>query len=78
MMMNRTVIVAWTIDDLAGLPVGTRIATNTNKIMVLDEIPRGRYWIEPGTLEAYYQAMAAWLPAYILPSVMEKGPVTEP
>ena len=78
-MFNRTVIVAETISDLDGLPVGTRIATNHNKIFELDQIETvtkrsdagQRYWIETGTLQPFYQPLTHWLPAYILPAVVD-------
>lgn len=60
--------VANTLDAISGLPLGTRLATNTNKIMVLEEREDGvRYWIEPGTLEPFVRARFEWLPAYVLP-----------
>jgi hypothetical protein len=62
---------AWTIGELSGLPVGTRIATNHNKILTLDEIKIGRYWIEDNTLQPFYQPLVHWLPCIILPPVVD-------
>jgi hypothetical protein len=60
-----------TADDLADLPLGTRIATNTNKVLFLDEAVGRQHWIEEGTLEPFFQPRAAWLPAIILPPVVD-------
>ena len=78
-MKNQRIQVATHVEDLdkAQLPVGTRIATNHNKILVLDEIEAGRrdagarYWIEPLTLQPMPDAMKHWLPAFILPDPVE-------
>lgn len=78
-MKNVRIQVATHVEDLAGLPVGSRIATNTNKIFELDmiETVTGRadagetYWIEPGTLRPYSKPPAGWLPAFILPASSE-------
>lgn len=70
-MQVKTVTVAYTIGDLAGLPVGSRIATNDNKLLGLDELPSGAtYWIEPGQ-GVPYQPLVHWLPAIILPPVVD-------
>jgi hypothetical protein len=69
-MFNRTVIVAGTIGDLAGLPIGTRIATNHNKLLICDEFAGGRFWYEEGEL-TNYSPMVHWLPAYILPAAVD-------
>jgi hypothetical protein len=77
-MRNTRIQVATHVEDLNpnGLPVGTRIATNHNKILVLDEVEEGRadagnrYWIEPMTLQPLPNAMEHWLPAYILPEAV--------
>lgn len=60
--------------DLTGLPVGSRILTNHDKIFELDAIEPGRhdsgalYWIEPGTLQPFPpEGLDHWLPAYLLP-----------
>jgi hypothetical protein len=60
---------AETVDELAGLPLGTRIATNTNKVLILDEAWGRSHWIEEGSLEPFFQPRAVWLPAIILPPV---------
>ena len=108
-MRSVEVQVALTIGDLAGLPVGTRIVTNHNKVLELDMIEAadypepapaatgfgpmdsdnrkewrkdkakweadrqrgGRYWIEGGTLEPFYQPLVHWLPAFVLPPVVD-------
>lgn len=62
-----TVTVARTIGDLAGLPVGTRIATNDNRILERDEAWGKEYWIEPGTLGPFFEPLVHWLPCVILP-----------
>ena len=75
-MKNVRIQVATHVEDLEGLPVGTRIATNHNKILELDMIETvtkradagGTYWIEPMTLMPFPVAQAHWLPAYILPA----------
>jgi hypothetical protein len=60
-------------DPDAILSTGTRIATNDNKLLVLDEDGRGgRYWIVPGTLEPYREAPEEWIPAIILPPAIDK------
>lgn len=66
-----TVTVARTIGELSGLPVGTRIATNHNKILERDEAWGREYWIEGGTLSPYFEPLVHWLPAYILPPVVD-------
>ena len=65
-MMTMELQVARTIGDLAGLPVGTRIATSHNKLMILGEFAGSTHWYEHGEL-VNYQALVHWLPAYILP-----------
>jgi hypothetical protein len=60
--------------ELVGVPLGTRIATNTNHIFTLEEAWGREYWIEEGTLKPFYSPLAEWLPAYILPPVVEDGP----
>ena len=75
-MKNERIQVATHVEDLdtAAWPVGTRIATNHNKILELDEITGKRadagrrYLIEPMTLQPLPEAMPHWLPAYILPA----------
>lgn len=68
-MRAQTVQVATLIDDLAGLPLGTRIATNTNMLLIHEETEAGRrYWIEEGQ-GVPYQPLVRWLPAIVLPPV---------
>jgi hypothetical protein len=76
-MKNVRIQVATLVEDLdvGSLPVGTRFATNHNKILELDEITdKGRkdtgkrFWIEPMTLQPLPVAMDHWLPAFILPA----------
>jgi hypothetical protein len=63
-------IVATTIGDLSGLPQGTRIATNHNKLLLLGEFAGQPHWYEEGEL-VNYQPLVHWLPAYILPPVVD-------
>jgi hypothetical protein len=80
-MKNQRIHVATHVEDLdpRSWPLGTRIATNHNKIFELDMIETitkrtdagVRYWIEPMTLQPFPQAMAHWLPAYILPAPLK-------
>jgi hypothetical protein len=82
-MKNERIQIATHVEDLdpTKLPLGTRIATNHNKIYELDviETPTGRkdagerYWIEPGTLQPFHVGLAHWLPAVILPPVQGAG-----
>jgi hypothetical protein len=77
--LNIKLTVALRAEDLAGVPAGTRIATNDNKILELDMIETPtmrpdagqRYWIVPGTLEPFYQPPSSWFPAFILPPVVD-------
>lgn len=67
-MRSHTLLMAETVEDLEGLPVGTGILTRQHKVLELDEMESGsRYWIEPGTLQPFSRPHAAWLPAFILP-----------
>jgi hypothetical protein len=61
-----------TLGDFAGLPVGTRIATNHNKLLILEEFPGGPYWFEDGG-QTPCQPLIHWLPVYILPPVATNG-----
>lgn len=70
-MRTQAVEVVWTIGELAGVPLGTRIATNDNKLLVLDQYCGSRYWFAEGGLTPY-SAMVHWLPAFILPRVVEQ------
>lgn len=74
MTTEATVTLCWTIGEMAGLPVGTRIATNHNKILILDFAFGREYWIEEGTLSPFYDPLVSWLPAIILPPVVTEGP----
>lgn len=71
-MRTQEVQVAWTIGELGGLPLGTRIATNHNKILELDEAWGRRYWIQTGELGPYFEPLVDWLPCYILPPVVDQ------
>lgn len=70
-----TIPVLRTLADFKELPVGTRIATNTNKLLVLEESPGLRgykarfYWYEEGELLPYTPSRT-WLPAFVLPPVV--------
>jgi hypothetical protein len=65
-MLHKDLQVARTIGELAGLSPGTRIATNHNKLLILDEFAAGHAWFEQGELTPY-QPLVHWLPAFILP-----------
>lgn len=55
----------WTIGDMAGLPVGTRVATNDGKLLVLAEMFGGHQWVDrTGQL---YSPLVSWLPVIVLP-----------
>jgi len=69
-MDSMQIRVARTIGELAGLPVGTRIATNHNKLLILDKYIEQLYWFEEGELTPY-QPLVRWLPAFILPPVQD-------
>lgn len=64
--------VATTIGDLAGLPEGTRIATNHNKLMILGRFAGQWFWYEDGEL-VNYQPLVHWLPCIILPPVVDRA-----
>jgi len=66
-MQTRTFLVATSIGDLAGLPVGTRIATNHGKLLICGQFAGGLHWYEKGEL-TNYQPLVHWLPAIILAS----------
>lgn len=62
-----TIDVAETTEDVRTLPLGWKILTRTDKVLIHEETGSGsRYWIEDGTLEPL-QPSASWLPAIILP-----------
>jgi len=60
----------WTLGDFAGLPDGTRIATNHNKLLILEDFNGLQWWHEEGELQNY-APMVHWLPAYLLPPVVD-------
>ncbi len=62
--------VARTIGELSGLPLGTRIATNHNKLLVLDVFAGAPFWFEEGELTPYLP-LVRWLPAYVLPTAVD-------
>lgn len=66
-MLHIKLQVVTAIADLNGLPLGTRIATNHNKILFLDEAWGRQHWIEEGTLSPLFEPLVHWLPAFILP-----------
>jgi hypothetical protein len=70
-MKSQQIDVAYTIGELSGLPVGTRIATNHNKVLERDDAWGRQYWIEPMTLSPFYEPLVEWLPAFILPPVVD-------
>lgn len=65
-MLQIKLQVMTTIGDLAGLPKGTRIATNHNKLLILDDFAGGHYWFEDGELTPY-SPIVDWLPVIVLP-----------
>lgn len=55
----------WTIGEMAGLPTGTRIATNDGKLLFLAEMFGGHQWVDrTGQL---YSPLVSWLPVIVLP-----------
>jgi DNA-binding XRE family transcriptional regulator len=72
----HSIQVVLTVEELEDLPLGRRIATNTNQIFERDEAYGKEFWIEPGTLEPVHTPRAAWLPAYVLPSVVDETEVS--
>lgn len=55
----------WTIGDMAGLPAGTRMATNDDKLLTYKD----GYWMDrTGQL---YSPLVYWLPVVILPPRVE-------
>jgi hypothetical protein len=71
-MRTAELQMASTIGELSGLPKGTRIATNHNKLLVLDEGYGSQYWFEEGELTPY-SPIVDWLPAYVLPPCVMPG-----
>lgn len=62
----------WTIGDMAGLSVGTRIATNDGKLLFLAEMFGGRQWVDrAGQL---YSPLVSWLPVVVLPPAVRDRP----
>jgi len=70
-MQTRTFMVATSIGDLAGLPEGSRIATNHNKLLICGKFAGGLHWYEQGEL-INYQPLVHWLPAVILSTKLEE------
>jgi hypothetical protein len=70
-MLQIKLQVITTLGDMAGLPPGTRIATNHNKLLVLDEFAGDRYyWFEQGELTPY-APLLEWLPVIVLPQTVD-------
>jgi len=70
MIRSHPVEVLWTIGEMAGLPLGTRIATNTNMLLTLDVGYGSQFWMEDGQLTPY-SPTAEWLPVFVLPPVVK-------
>ena len=63
----------YTLGEMAGLPVGTRIATNDNKLLTLeDSFLHQRHWFEEGEL-THYSPIHEWLPVIVLPPKVNHG-----
>jgi hypothetical protein len=58
-----------TLGELAGLPVGTRIATNDDKLLILGEMAGPQWMDRTGQL---YSPLVSWLPVLVLPPA-ERG-----
>ena len=69
-MTKVPVKVLRTIGDFGGLPIGTRIATNHNKLLMLESAMGSIYWYEQGELQPYIP-LVHWLPAYVLPPAVD-------
>ena len=55
----------WTIGEMAGIPLGTRIATNDGKLLFLADVLGDRHWVDhTGQL---YSPLVSWLPVVVLP-----------
>lgn len=54
----------WTLGDMAGLPVGTRIATNDDKLLIYSAMLGGQWVDRTGQL---YSPLVSWLPVVVLP-----------
>ena len=55
----------YTIGEMAGLPTGTRIATNDGKLLFLAEMFGSQHWVDrTGQL---YSPLVSWLPVIVLP-----------
>jgi hypothetical protein len=61
-----------TLGELAGLPLGTRIATNHNKLLILDTFAGAEWWFEEAGLQPY-SALVEWLPVIVLPPVADRA-----
>lgn len=59
-------MVAEDFEDLRQVTVGTRIATNENKLLLSEKFQGRIQWFEEGQLENW-QPTDAWFPAFILP-----------
>lgn len=72
MSWRTSMIVLRTVKEVNDLPVGQRIATNTNRLLVKDKAYGKEFWMEEGELTPY-RPHTAWLPVYVLPPVLEEG-----
>lgn len=70
-MREAKVEIVCTLGDLAGRELGTRIATNHNKLLVLDVGYGSEYWFEDGELTPY-SPIHEWLPVVVLPPVVRE------
>lgn len=73
MSWRTDLVVLRTVEEVNALPLGKRIATNTNRLLVKDKAYGREYWMEEGELTTY-SPHTAWLPVYVLPPV--ENPVT--
>jgi hypothetical protein len=72
-MLQTKLQVITSLGDMAGLPPGTRIATNHNKLLVLDVFlhsSRELAWFEEGELTPY-TPIVDWLPVIVLPPTVD-------
>jgi len=68
MSWRTTLVVLRTIKEVNELPLGERIATNTNRLLVKDKAYGRECWMEDGELTVF-NPHTAWLPVYVLPPV---------
>ena len=61
--------VVTSIGEMADLKPGDRIATNHNKLLILEAAFGGIYWFEYGELTAY-SPIVEWFPVIVLPPVV--------